>query len=64
MRSIETYQELSYTITDKGEILYQNELQRLRKCLWDAQRELSFEESDSRVSTEDVKGAVGELSAI
>ena len=55
---------ITYAITEKGETLYQNELQRLRKCLWDAQRDLSFEESDSRVSTEDVKGTAGELSTI
>ena len=56
--------KLAYAITDKGETLYQNELQRLRKCLWDAQRDLSFEASDSRASTEDMNGATGELSTI
>ena len=32
---------INYEITDKGEMLYQNELHRLQQCLLDAQKDLN-----------------------
>ena len=43
---------ITYKITEKGEKLYQDELQRLRKCLWDSQRDLSTENEQSAFASE------------
>lgn len=45
---------ITYSITDKGEALYQDELQRLRKCLWDSQRDLSHDGVAEKASGESV----------
>ena len=45
---------ITYSITDKGEALYQDELQRLRKCLWDSQRDLSHDGVEEKATGESV----------
>ena len=56
---------ITYQITEKGEQLYQDELQRMRKCLWDAQRKLQVNESVRTTATsEDKNTAAVELATI
>ncbi len=56
---------ITYQITEKGEQLYQDELQRMRKCLWDAQRKLQVNESVLTTATsEDKNTAAVELATI
>ena len=55
---------ITYQITEKGEKLYQNELQRLRKCLWDSQRDLSMQEENKTAFTSDSQGNVGEFATV
>lgn len=52
---------ITYQITEKGEKLYQGELQRMRKCLWDAQRKLQIGEEVQTAATEDRTLKTGEL---
>ena len=58
------YAILSTFETEKGEKLYQNELQRLRKCLWDSQRDLSMQEEDKTAFASDSQGNVGEFATV
>ena len=56
---------ITYQITEKGEQIYQDELQRMRKCLWDAQRKLQVNESVHTTATsEDKNPATVELATI
>lgn len=55
---------ITYQITEKGEKLYQNELHRLRKCLWDSQRDLSMQEEDKTAFASDSQGNVGEFATV
>ena len=56
---------ITYQITEKGEQLYQDELQRMRKCLWDAQRKLQVNESvQTTVTSEDKNLSAVELATI
>ena len=56
---------ITYQITERGEQLYQDELQRMRKCLWDAQRKLQVNESVLTTATsEDKNTAAVELATI
>ena len=56
---------IKYQITEKGEQLYQDELQRMRKCLWDAQRKLQVNESvQTTVTSEDKNLSAVELATI
>lgn len=56
---------ITYKITEKGERLYQDKLQRLGKCLWDAQRDLSMEESQQPAAASEAKNPLtGDLAAI
>ena len=55
---------ITYQITDKGEKIYQDELQRLRKCLWDAQRDLGAQEDIQSSTAGEVHISSGELAAI
>lgn len=56
---------ITYQITERGEQLYQDELQRMRKCLWDAQRKLQVNESVRTTATsEDKNTAAVELATI
>ena len=56
---------ITYQITEKGEQLYQDELQRMRKCLWDAQRKLQVNESVRTTATSEEKNtAAVELATI
>ena len=56
---------ITYQITEKGEQLYQDELQRMRKCLWDAQRKLQVNESvQTTVTSEDKNISAVELATI
>lgn len=52
---------ITYAITDKGETLYQDELQRLRKCLWDAEKDLNAVFADTETKKESVKAVLTEL---
>lgn len=52
---------VTYRITDKGERVYSDELQRLRKCLADAQRDLSaIMDAKTEESLKTMKGITGE----
>lgn len=52
---------VTYRITDKGERVYSAELQRLRKCLADAQRDLSMiMVAKTEENPEMMKGIAGE----
>lgn len=55
---------ITYQITEKGEKLYQDELQRMRKCLWDAQRKLQTGEAEQTAATEDRALTTGELATV
>ena len=56
---------ITYQITERGEQLYQDELQRMRKCLWDAQRKLQVNESvQTTVTSEDKNLSAVELATI
>ena len=56
---------ITYQISERGEQLYQDELQRMRKCLWDAQRKLQVNESVRTTATsEDKNTAAVELATI
>ena len=56
---------ITYQITERGEQLYQDELQRMRKCLWDAQRKLQMNESVRTTATsEDKNTSAVELATI
>ena len=50
-----------YLITKKGERLYQNELRRLRKCLSDAEKDLSVAFADNEEGEERAGGFLTEL---
>ena len=54
---------ITYRITDKGEKLYQDELQRLRKCIWDSQKDLSIEDEQSAFAAEG-QGCTRDLAAV
>ena len=55
---------ITYQITDRGERLYQEEVRRLRKCLWDAQRDLGAQEDIQSSTAGEVHINSGELAAI
>ena len=55
---------ITYQITDRGERLYQEEVRRLRKCLWDSQRDLSAQDDASSQAAGEVQMSRGELAAI
>lgn len=55
---------ITYQITEKGEHLYQGELQRMRKCLWDAQRKLQPDEYSQAADQGQIPVAAGELASV